>query len=108
MGYREMRIALGPDAFRPQNDIEIERARLPWLAAPYPPEMMLNMLQSSQELWRCQLCRHNRCGIGILTARWPQWRAGYRRGLGKDVDIVHLECGNGLVEYLVWTANQGK
>jgi hypothetical protein len=43
-----------------------------------------------------------------LTARGPQWRAGYRRGLGKDVDIVHLERGNRLVEYLVWTANQRK
>lgn len=108
MGYRQMWLALRPYAFRPEENVEIERPGLPRLATACPAEMRLYILQPLEKGRRGEGRCQNGCGIRILPPRWAHRRAGYHCRLREDVYVVHFERGNGLVEYLVRAAYQGE
>jgi hypothetical protein len=91
-------IVLGPHSARPQQDVEIECPRLPSLAAPDTTEMCLYLLQPVQQVRRRHRGRDKRGGIGIASARRPKRCAAEYGGMRKDVDVIHFERGNRLLD----------
>lgn len=108
MGYRQMWLALCPYAFGPEENVEIERPGLPRLATARPAEMRLNILQPLEKSRRGKVRCQNGCCVRILASRWTYRCAGYHGRLREDIYVVHFQCGNGLVEYLVRAAYQGE
>jgi hypothetical protein len=92
-----MWLALCPYAFRPEQNVEIERPGLPRLTTARPAEMRLYILQPLEKGRRGEGRCHNGCGIRILPPRWAYRRAGYHCRLREDVYVVHFERGNGLI-----------
>ena len=67
MGNGQGRMAVRPHAAGPQQDIQIEHARAPALAAPDATEMVLNLLQARQQSRGFKIGGHKRCGICKLA-----------------------------------------
>ena len=91
---RDLQGFIGPYPAAPQYNIEVERARGPALPA-LPPEMGFDRLKPCQKLrWR-QIACHNRGGIGISAARWPERRAADDVRACPDAQrwlTLHVEC----------------
>ncbi len=60
MGNGQGRVAVRPHAAGPQQDIQIEHARAPALAAPDASEVVLNLLQARQQGRGFKIGGHNR------------------------------------------------
>lgn len=63
MGNGQGRIAVRPHAAGPQQDIQIEYARAPVLAAPDASEVVLNLLQARQQSRGFKIGGHKRRSI---------------------------------------------
>ncbi len=56
-----------PDTTRPQDEVEIERSRLPPLPAPFAAEMVLDHVQAAKQLYRLQHGRDKSRCVRILA-----------------------------------------
>ena len=68
--------------------------------------MGLDIVQPFEQVRRGERRREHRRSIGILPPGWTQGRAGNYRRLRENVDIIHFERGNRLVENLPGSADK--
>lgn len=108
MRYRQMRLAFRPNAFGPEEYVEIERSCLPWLATSGTAEMCFYLLQSPEQGRRDKRGCHNCRRICILPPRRPQGRTRDYGGLRKHVNVIHFERRNSLIEDLLRATDMGE